>query len=53
MKERSRVEQFEHIRRAAREEGLSVRGLARRYGVRADPDEITRGLWVGFLFADL
>jgi len=24
-----------------------------RYGVRADPDEITRGLWVGFLFADL
>jgi transposase len=27
------VEQFEHIRRAAREEGLSVRALARRYGV--------------------
>jgi len=24
-----------------------------RYGVRADPDEITRGLWMGFLFADL
>jgi transposase len=27
------VEQFEHIRRAAREEGLSVRALARRYRV--------------------
>ncbi len=27
------MEQFEHIRRAAREEGLSVRALARRYGV--------------------
>jgi transposase len=27
------VEQFEHIRRAALEEGLSVRALARRYGV--------------------
>jgi transposase len=27
------VEQFEHIRRAAREEGLSIRALARRYGV--------------------
>lgn len=27
------MEQFEHIRRAAREEGLSIRALARRYGV--------------------
>jgi RIO kinase 1 len=24
-----------------------------RYGVRANPDEISRGLWMGFLFADL
>jgi ActR/RegA family two-component response regulator len=27
------VEQFEHIRRAAHQEGLSVRALARRYRV--------------------
>src|SRR5436190_19316152 len=33
MKERSRVEQFELIRRASREEGLSVRELARRFEV--------------------
>jgi RIO kinase 1 len=24
-----------------------------RYGVRSDPDRISRGLWTGFLFADL
>ena len=24
-----------------------------RYGVQADPDRVTRGLWMGFLFADL
>ena len=33
MKERSRVEQFERIRRDSREEGLSIRALARRHGV--------------------
>lgn len=33
VKERSRVEQFERIRRDSRDEGLSVRALASRYGV--------------------
>ena len=33
MKERSRVEQFEGIRRGFRDEGLSVRALAKRHGV--------------------
>ena len=33
MKERSRVEQFEGIRRDSRDQGVSIRALARRHGV--------------------
>jgi hypothetical protein len=33
VKERSRVEQYERIRRDSRDQGLSVRALAARYGV--------------------
>ena len=33
VKERSRVEQFEGIRRDSRDQGMSIRGLARRHGV--------------------
>ena len=33
LKERSRVEQFERIRRDARDEGLSIRALAERHKV--------------------
>ena len=33
VKERSRVEQFEGIRRDSRDQGMSIRALARRHGV--------------------
>jgi lambda repressor-like predicted transcriptional regulator len=33
MRERSRVEQFEAIRRGSRDRGMSIRALAKRHGV--------------------
>ena len=33
MKKGSRVEQFERIRRDSRDQGMSIRGLAKRHGV--------------------